>query len=366
VKSKPFRVIITCLATVILITSCGTNNNAGNYNAKSNENLRMNKWNQGEGGLNNINDLSQDRRIIALMDYQDKQYAPANELLDALEFQYEWDSATQTFSIGRVDVLYRITMGSNKAEKEEEPIELSEVPIMINGTSYFPVSVLNDLFSEEVADYALQEDRLVVFPTQEDTNIGNPESDTEQNSTDGEPFFQDDPEAPAETDDNENEDQLEGGDQEVWEQLGDNNAIPTLHNEPLKNINISSLIRRAKRYKGVPYKFGAGPYPRTGKFDCSSYTKYVFGKYGVKLYRVSRNQAKQGKYVSRKKLRKGDLLFFSVPGRFSSDKVVGHVGIYIGNGKMINTYSKKRGVHITTVNTGYWPKKFLKARRVAY
>ena len=43
------------------------------------------------------------------------------------------------------------------------------------------------------------------------------------------------------------------------------------------------------------------------------------------------NKGRLGTFVSRKSLRKGDLMFFYVPGRFKTNKTVGHVGIYIGN-----------------------------------
>jgi cell wall-associated NlpC family hydrolase len=94
--------------------------------------------------------------------------------------------------------------------------------------------------------------------------------------------------------------------------------------------------------------------------------QHVFAKQGVELPRLARNQAKRGTLVSRKNLRKGDLLFFYVPGRFRSNKIVGHVGIYIGNNKMIHSYPAPRnGVQIDSINKAYWKKTFLRAKRVA-
>jgi hypothetical protein len=126
----------------------------------------------------------------------------------------------------------------------------------------------------------------------------------------------------------------------------------------------SSMIDFAKKFLGVRYDFGAGNYSDTGTFDCSSFTRYVFERYGVDLPRVARNQAEKGKTVSRDELQTGDLLFFYVPGRFKTNKVVGHVGIYMGNGNMIHSSPKpKDGVQITPINKPYWKETFLFAKR---
>jgi len=82
----------------------------------------------------------------------------------------------------------------------------------------------------------------------------------------------------------------------------------------------------ARKYLGVDYKWG-GNDPKTG-LDCSGLTKLVYGRLGVDLPRVSRDQAKVGTKVdSLKEAKPGDLVFFDDP--------VDHVGIYVGNGKMI-------------------------------
>ncbi|KRE86303.1 hypothetical protein ASG89_09765 [Paenibacillus sp. Soil766] len=119
----------------------------------------------------------------------------------------------------------------------------------------------------------------------------------------------------------------------------------------------NSIISLGKRYLGTPYKFGA-KVGQTRNFDCSTLTKYIFGKYGISLPRTAAQQSKVGSYVSKKNWKKGDLLFFSVPGRSG----VGHVGVYIGNNKMLNTYGAG-GVKITTINS-YWNSHYMTARRV--
>ena len=63
---------------------------------------------------------------------------------------------------------------------------------------------------------------------------------------------------------------------------------------------------------GVRYKFGALK-GRTNSFDCSSFTQYVFGKYGINLPRSSKQQSQVGTYVARDQLQPGDLVFFYSP-----------------------------------------------------
>ena len=81
-----------------------------------------------------------------------------------------------------------------------------------------------------------------------------------------------------------------------------------------------------------------------------SFVKTVFAEYGITLPRVSRDQAKEGKFVSKSNLQTGDLVFFTT---VDSGKNIGHVGIYVGNGNMIHTYGEG-GVKFTSMNKEWW------------
>jgi cell wall-associated NlpC family hydrolase len=120
------------------------------------------------------------------------------------------------------------------------------------------------------------------------------------------------------------------------------------------------IISLGERYLGTPYKFGAKS-GVTYQFDCSSFTQYIFKKNGIILPRVSRDQAKKGKYVSKRYLKKGDLVFFSTP---SSRGKIGHVGVYAGNGNFLHTYKKGVGVTYSKLNSSWWSKSYITARRV--
>jgi cell wall-associated NlpC family hydrolase len=131
-------------------------------------------------------------------------------------------------------------------------------------------------------------------------------------------------------------------------------ALPAGSAHAYSASKASNIVSTAKRYLGTPYKFGA-PMGTTRVFDCSSFTKTVFQKYGVKLPRQSKDQSHAGYYVSKSNLKPGDLVFFYKP--------IHHVGIYIGNGKMIHTWGKP-GVMISDINSGWWKNHYTTARRV--
>lgn len=127
----------------------------------------------------------------------------------------------------------------------------------------------------------------------------------------------------------------------------------------LSKSTADRLIDYADNYLGTPYKFGAST-NTTRYFDCSSFTKHVFKKFGWNLPRTAREQAKVGRYVAKSNLKKGDLVFFKVPSR---GNIIGHVGIYVGNGKMIHTYGEG-GVKFSSINSSYWKKNYATARRL--
>nr|WP_246320808.1 C40 family peptidase [Paenibacillus germinis] len=116
----------------------------------------------------------------------------------------------------------------------------------------------------------------------------------------------------------------------------------------------NSIISTGQQYLDVRYKFGAQK-STTSSFDCSSFTQYVYGKNGISLPRSSKQQSQVGTFVPRNQLQPGDLVFFYSP--------IHHVGIYMGNGKVLHTYGKP-GVTISDMNSGWWSKNYKTARRV--
>ncbi len=116
----------------------------------------------------------------------------------------------------------------------------------------------------------------------------------------------------------------------------------------------------AKSFLGTKYVWGAtGP----SKFDCSGFTQWVYRDVGIKIPRVSRDQAKVGKYVKYSNLKRGDMVFFDTK-KHRSGKVT-HVGIYLGNGNFIHASSGAKKVVIYNFDQKpYYKDRFLWGRRV--
>lgn len=118
----------------------------------------------------------------------------------------------------------------------------------------------------------------------------------------------------------------------------------------------SKAVQHALALRGSRYVYGG---TSRGGFDCSGFTRYVYGRMGVALPHSSAEQFHTGRPVSRKELKPGDLVFFSRGGRS-----VGHVGIYIGNGRFVHASNPSRGVVTDALSEDYYSKRYKGARRV--
>ncbi len=98
-------------------------------------------------------------------------------------------------------------------------------------------------------------------------------------------------------------------------------------------------IRYALAQIGDRYVFGASG---MRAWDCSGLTMRAFAAAGVSLPHSSRAQFRYGKKIPRSQLRPGDLVFFKRP--------ISHVGIYIGNGKMVHAPRPGSRVKIAPIN----------------
>ena len=102
------------------------------------------------------------------------------------------------------------------------------------------------------------------------------------------------------------------------------------------------VVAGAEQYLGVPYRWG-GTNPSTG-LDCSGLVQLVYGQLGVQLPRTSQQQQQVGVPVpSVAQAQPGDLVFYGSPAE--------HVGIYVGNGRMIDAPHTGTSVRIDGVGT---------------
>jgi len=122
------------------------------------------------------------------------------------------------------------------------------------------------------------------------------------------------------------------------------------------NQGVNGLKKAAYGFLGARYRFGGNS---RGSLDCSSFVQQVFREQKISLPRTAREQFNVGSEVVRGDLRKGDLVFFQTYARFPS-----HVGIYLGNRKMIHASSRDRRVVISSMDTPYYLSRYLGARRI--
>lgn len=102
-----------------------------------------------------------------------------------------------------------------------------------------------------------------------------------------------------------------------------------LNAQDLNYSSSSYIVKMAKAKLGIKYVWGGNG--QRG-YDCSGFTKEVFEENGIKIPRNSWKQAKVGKRISKRNLKRGDLVFFNS----KHHKGVNHVGIYLGHGKFIH------------------------------
>jgi cell wall-associated NlpC family hydrolase len=116
------------------------------------------------------------------------------------------------------------------------------------------------------------------------------------------------------------------------------------------------IVADAKKHLGTPYVWG-GSTP--DGFDCSGFVQYVLKQNGISIPRTTQEQVKIGKPISKSDLQIGDLVFLQNTYRAG----VSHVGIYIGDGKMIHASSSK-GVTISDLSTSYYTQHYHSSRRI--
>jgi peptidoglycan DL-endopeptidase CwlO len=111
----------------------------------------------------------------------------------------------------------------------------------------------------------------------------------------------------------------------------------------ISNVKIKKVMNYALARVGGSYRLGgAGP----TSFDCSGLTMMAYRQAGISLSHFSGSQWSQTRRVSRSQLRPGDLVFFF--------KGIRHVGMYIGNNKMVHASNYDSGILISSLSESYY------------
>ena len=125
----------------------------------------------------------------------------------------------------------------------------------------------------------------------------------------------------------------------------------------------TKMATQAVQYVGTPYVAG-GNSPSTG-WDCAAMTEWVAEQHGVNIPPVSWEQIKVGEQIgSLSEARVGDLVFFHEPSGHRHDPSplkVNHVGLYLGDGKMVEAANPSAGTRISDVDVN----KLVGIRRLA-
>jgi cell wall-associated NlpC family hydrolase len=132
---------------------------------------------------------------------------------------------------------------------------------------------------------------------------------------------------------------------------------PGPHDELISRQPLPSIGVRAARVAlgavGVPYRYG-GESPETG-FDCSGLVRWAYGRLGVDLPHSSYALASEGRRVEEANMRPGDVLLFDG---------LGHVGLYLGRGRMVHAPHSGRTVEIAVLRGSSYGPRLVGARRI--
>jgi len=122
------------------------------------------------------------------------------------------------------------------------------------------------------------------------------------------------------------------------------------------NATGEEIVAFARQFLGYKYVYG-GSSP--SGFDCSGFTTYVYKHFGYSLTRTAASQASNGRGVKKADMQPGDIICFA---NSKGSTNIGHVGIYIGDGKFIHAANSRKGVIISNVDgAGFY---YVCARRI--
>ncbi len=106
---------------------------------------------------------------------------------------------------------------------------------------------------------------------------------------------------------------------------------------------------------GVPYRWGGTSL--TSGFDCSGLVYWAYGRLGIELPHSSYALYGEGRRVARSRMKPGDLVFFTG---------LGHVGLYVGRGRMVHAPHSGRLVEVVRLGSSPYGRRIVGARRIVH
>ena len=113
-------------------------------------------------------------------------------------------------------------------------------------------------------------------------------------------------------------------------------------------------VKHALTMVGTPYRWG-GESP--SGFDCSGLVRWAYGRIGLDLPHNSYALYGEGRRVRESRMQPGDVLFF---------EGLGHVGLYVGNGRMVHSPETGRSVEVVRLANTNYGARLIAARRVTF
>lgn len=314
-KNPQWQVVLTICITMILMIGGCTNKQSQNIGLPS-------PAPTSQSASMHVGNSQTFSNVRIYRDTDGQVWVPLEETANSINLDLHY--INDSYNMGDTDAVYSVKVNQTLAAEGDKSKELPQAPKVFDKKPYMTTQALSTLIGTPV-NWNDQNSQVII------TSIDDSALSTQQKASES--------------------------------QQPGSSSTGQIQSLGLRTTNKDDIVNFAKQFLGTPYQFAAGSYESTHRFDCSSFVKYVYDHFGVSLPRGSRSQANVGQSVDVNQLQPGDLMFFYTPNRYASNRIVGHVGMYAGNGQIVHTYGLP-GVTVTDFNN-YWRNRFLFAKRVS-
>lgn len=140
---------------------------------------------------------------------------------------------------------------------------------------------------------------------------------------------------------NERQNSVQENSQKSEEKQTSNGNNKSSDSEKQTSSSRQKIVDYAVQFVGNPYVYGGTSL--TNGTDCSGFTQGIYRHFGVSINRTSREQANNGRSVSLDNVKPGDLIFYK------NGSTIGHVALYIGDGKVVHASCERVGITISNM-----------------